>query len=66
MVNASTKAPSSKEKKTGKARYEEKGGNVYEGDFVDGEFHGKGKYIYAETGKVYEGQFKNGRVVGKG
>jgi hypothetical protein len=33
---------------------------------VEGKFHGKGKYTFAETGKVYEGDFKNNRMVGKG
>lgn len=51
--------------KTGHARYEQDG-NVYEGDFVNGEFHGQGKYYFVETGKTYEGQFVNNQMSGKG
>jgi hypothetical protein len=32
---------------------------------VDGEFHGKGQYIWA-NGDVYEGDFVNGKITGKG
>jgi hypothetical protein len=41
---------------TGKARKTFAGGNVYEGDFVDGKIHGKGKNTYP-NGNVYEGDF---------
>ena len=40
-------------------------GDVYEGDFVYGTFHGKGKYTFAD-GTVYEGAFSCGKFHGKG
>ena len=40
-------------------------GDIYEGDLVDGKFHGKGKYIFAD-GTVYEGDFLIGTFHGKG
>lgn len=39
---------------------------MYEGDFVDGQFHGKGKYYFVESGKTYEGDFVNNEMNGKG
>jgi hypothetical protein len=39
-------------------------GNVYEGDFVDGVFNGKGKL--ATNDGEYVGEFKNGEQHGKG
>lgn len=38
-------------------------GDVYEGQFHHGLFHGLGKYRYA-NGDIYEGQFENGRETG--
>ena len=35
-------------KKTGKGKFVSDG-NVYNGDFVDGKFHGKGKFYFVET-----------------
>ena len=52
-------------KKTGKGKFEFVGG-FYEGDFVDGQFYGIGKYYFSETGKVYEGEFRNNNMEGKG
>jgi hypothetical protein len=40
-------------------------GHVYEGDFVDGELHGKGKYIFA-SGYSYDGELDNWIQNGKG
>ena len=37
----------------------------YEGDFIDDEFEGNGKY-YQEDGKYYIGQFKKGKPCGYG
>lgn len=39
-------------------------GNVYEGDFVNGEANGKGKMTYPDG--IYEGDFVNGKSHGKG
>jgi hypothetical protein len=48
----------------GKKRQVLKNG-VYEGDFVDGVFHGKGKFTYHNY-DVYEGDYVNGKPHGKG
>ena len=46
--------------------YYANGNIMYEGDFVNDKFEGKGKYIW-EDGEYYIGQFKNGvRSHGKG
>ena len=42
--------------KTGKGKFE-CDGSIYEGDFVDGKFHGHGKYYFADSGKIYKGEF---------
>ena len=39
--------------------------NLYEGDFINGQFEGNGKYTY-DDGNYYIGQFKNGLRDGKG
>ena len=39
---------------------------MYQGDFVDGKFHGRGKYYFAESGKIYEGDFHENNMEGKG
>jgi hypothetical protein len=33
---------------------------------LDGEFNGKGKYYFVDTGKTYEGQFEDNEMHGKG
>jgi hypothetical protein len=38
---------------------------VYEGDFVNGKCHGKGKKTFA-NGDVYEGDWANAAMHGKG
>ena len=38
---------------------------IYEGDFVDEEWNGKGKLFYA-NGNIYEGDFIDGTLTGKG
>jgi hypothetical protein len=38
---------------------------VYEGDLVNGKFHGKGKLVYFD-GSVYEGDWDEGEQNGKG
>ena len=40
-------------------------GDTYEGECVDGQAHGFGKYVYA-TGGMYEGQWMNGTEHGYG
>jgi hypothetical protein len=40
-------------------------GHVYEGDFVNGRPHGKGKLIWA-NGHIFNGDFVNGKPCGKG
>ena len=40
-------------------------GNRYEGDTVDGEIHGVGRFDWVD-GSSYEGDFKNGEVHGEG
>lgn len=42
-----------------------KNGTEYVGDFVDGEFEGKGK-LYYKNGDVYDGEFEDGLKEGKG
>lgn len=41
-------------------------GSYYEGDFVDGLFHGKGTYYFKESEKTYTGDFVEGRIEGEG
>ena len=42
-------------------------GVTYSGDFIDGQFHGRGVYTFAEeSGKVYEGEFYENEIHGKG
>ena len=48
----------------GKGRLEEYDGSIYEGDFLDGRFDGKGKYSWA--GNKYKGEFRNGKFGGQG
>ena len=59
---AQTVAPSPA---TAKVKQTFDNGDVYEGDFVNGNFHGKGKYTYAD-GTFYEGDFVNDKFHGKG
>jgi len=40
-------------------------GDIYEGFWNDGMYHGHGKYIYA-NGNIYEGSFKNDKKYGYG
>ncbi len=40
-------------------------GDIYKGDYVDGNRTGQGIYNYA-NGNVYEGQFKENKMHGKG
>lgn len=37
--------------------------DLYEGDFIDGKMHGKGKFTFA-NGNVYEGNFIDGKIFG--
>jgi hypothetical protein len=39
---------------------------MYQGDFVEGKFHGMGKYYFAESGKIYVGEFFENNMHGKG
>lgn len=49
----------------GKGKLEMKNGNVYEGNFFDGEMTGYGVFRFA-SGKVYEGEILKGIMHGKG
>ena len=51
--------------KNGKGRYVAPNGDVFVGDFVDGQKCGKGEYIYA-TGGRYVGSWLDGKRHGKG
>ena len=63
----------------GKGKYTYNNGDVYEGEFKDGNFNGKGKKTYADSSyedwsvyepadprRVYEGEFKDNAYNGKG
>ena len=39
---------------------------LYEGDFVDGKWHGKGKKYYESGALLYEGDYADHRAHGKG
>jgi antitoxin component YwqK of YwqJK toxin-antitoxin module len=41
-------------------------GNIYEGQWLDGEKNGKGKYFDASIKLSYEGDWKNGKREGFG
>lgn len=41
-------------------------GSYYEGDFVEGLFHGHGTYYFKDTEKTYTGAFVEGRMEGEG
>ena len=61
---------------TGKGTYTEKEGtsgtnasdlgNVYVGEFMDGDFHGQGTYTVFKNGDVFEGEWEFGLFTGKG
>jgi hypothetical protein len=51
--------------RTGKGKLKWPNGDVYEGDFVNGDRTGKGKYTWS-NGDVYEGDFVKGDRTGKG
>ena len=40
-------------------------GTEYEGDIVDGQLNGKGKYTFAD-GSIYDGEVQNGKFHGDG
>lgn len=52
-------------KPNGEGKYVWTRGTIYEGDFVDGNFDGKGA-IRCPNGDFYEGEFKNDKFNGKG
>lgn len=41
-------------------------GNVYKGEMLNGQRHGQGILLYAESGDVYQGDFDNGLPHGSG
>ena len=43
----------------------EDNGDIYEGDFIDGQMTGKGKLTWS-NGDIYEGDFIDGQMTGKG
>ena len=50
---------------TGTGKFDDGCGNIYDGQWKEGEPHGKGK-IWWDNGEYYEGDFKNGSPHGKG
>lgn len=40
----------------------DRAGDRYQGQFVDGEWTGKGKFFQASSGNLYEGEFKKGAL----
>lgn len=55
-----------KGKKQGNGSFKWEDGSYYEGDFMDGQFQGFGKYYFADLNKYYEGEFRFGKMEGKG
>ena len=53
-------------KKHGNGKFTWQDGSYYEGEFVDGVFHGVGTYYFKEYDKTYNGQFQNGKIEGNG
>jgi hypothetical protein len=45
-------------------RYVSETGDSYDGDWLDGRSHGKGKYRFVD-GEEYEGDWKDGKMHGK-
>ena len=43
-----------------------KGKGVYQGNFIEGKFHGKGKFTWENRSKIYIGKWRNGLFHGKG
>jgi hypothetical protein len=61
--NKGMTAPAMPPNFTGRGRFQETAG-IYEGDFVNGKLHGRGKVIYKYKGHgICEGEFENGRFV---
>ena len=60
-----SEVPKESASKAKNERKEFKNGDVYEGEYKDGKFHGQGKYT-SSKGWVYEGQFTDGQMTGKG
>ena len=50
---------------TGYGKMEYENGHIYEGEWMEGNTHGKGKYIWPD-GEVYDGDFLNGIITGRG
>ena len=46
-------------------RYVSETGDSYDGDWLDGRSHGKGKYRFVD-GEEYEGDWKDGKMHGNG
>jgi len=51
---------------TGKGFQRIGGNGSYEGDFVNGQWHGHGIYIYNWEGNIYDGEFSEGYLTGSG
>ena len=41
-------------------------GDVYDGNYRMGIRHGRGSYIYADSGAVYKGEWRDDQMNGKG
>ena len=50
---------------TAKSHFNWKTGDTYEGDWVNGNFQGRGAYIYA-NGDKYVGEFYDDKFTGRG
>jgi hypothetical protein len=48
--------------RTGKGIYYYENGDVYEGDFLDNQFHGYGKFIFT-NGAIDDGLWDNGKLI---
>ena len=51
---------------TGKGIRKWEDGRSYEGDWLNGEMHGKGKWINTSTNEIYDGNFVNNQRDGYG
>lgn len=54
------------DKQNGKAKVTFISGDTYEGDIVNGQFHGKGHYKWKNKNQEYIGDYKNGKLHGEG
>lgn len=48
--------------RNGYGRFINKNGDYYIGEWLNGNYHGDGKYVHLCNGKVKEGSFENGKL----